>query len=310
MCTVKKLPFRSGAGKLLCLTVWQPEGEIRAVVQLAHGMAEHIARYDRLARTLCAAGYAVAGHNHLGHGYDADEKDLGFFADKGGWDIVVEDVHTARLLLEEHFDHKPHILLGHSMGSFVAREYLLRHARGLSGCLISSTGWYPAPICSFGMLTARLCGVFGGWHKPAPLVDKISSSEQNKNFEPARTKFDWLSRDEQEVDKYINDPLCGFLFTARGYYDMFSGFKALTNLKRLKLMPANLPVRFIAGRADPIGQNGQGVETVCRQFIAAGMKKADTRLYDGARHELFNEINREEVTRDVIMWLDSLFANQ
>ena len=304
MCTVKKLPFRSGAGKLLCLTVWQPEGEIRAVVQLAHGMAEHIARYDRLARTLCAAGYAVAGHNHLGHGYDADEKDLGFFADKGGWDIVVEDVHTARLLLEEHFDHKPHILLGHSMGSFVAREYLLRHARGLSGCLISSTGWYPAPICSFGMLTARLCGVFGGWHKPAPLVDKISSSEQNKNFEPARTKFDWLSRDRAQVKKYIDDPLCGFPFTAKGYGDMFEG---LTRLYPEKLSPMEkeIPVYLFSGDKDPVGGNGKGVEKVAQEIRDAGVKEVTVKLYPDGRHEMFNELNQEEVWNDLIGWLNA-----
>ena len=307
MCIVKKLPFASTAGPMLCLTIWQPEGEVRAVVQIVHGMAEHIARYDRLARALCAAGYAVAGHSHLGHGPEARQEDLGFFAAKGGWNAVVEDVHKARILLEEHFDRKPHILLGHSMGSFAAREYLLRHARNLKGCILSGTGYFPGALCSAGMVAARLCGLTGGWNKPAPLVNKLAFGGQNKTFEPARTPFDWLSRDEEEVDKYVNDPLCGFLFTARGYYDMFSGLKALSEVPRLKLMPSDLPVHFISGSADPVGSNGQGVEAVSRQFIAAGMKKTDVRLYEAARHELFNETNREEVTRDLIAWLDSLF---
>jgi len=308
MCTVIKLPFASTAGNMLCLTVWKPAGEARAIVQIVHGMAEHIARYDRLARALCAAGYAVAGYSHLGHGPEAKEEDLGFFADKGGWNAVVEDIHKARLLLQEHFDGKPHILLGHSMGSFATREYLLRYARDLRGCILSGTGSFPAPLCSAGMLAARLCGMINGWHKPAALVDKLAFGGQNKAFEPARTKFDWLSRDEIEVDKYVADPLCGFLFTARGYYDMFSGLKALSDLSRLKRMPANLPVRFISGSADPVGANGKGVETVSRQFLSAGMKKTDVRLYEAARHELFNETNREEVTRDLIAWLDGLFA--
>lgn len=303
-----KLPFASAAGNMLCMTLWKPAGEVRAVVQLVHGMAEHIARYDRLARDLCAAGYAVAGHNHLGHGPEAKKEDLGFFAAESGWSAVVEDVHKARLLLEEHFDHKPHILLGHSMGSFAAREYLLCHARGLKACVLSGTGWFPGAVCGAGMTAARLCGMINGWHKPAPLVDKLAFGGQNKAFEPARTKFDWLSRDEQEVDKYVADPLCGFIFTARGYYDMFSGLKALADLPRLKNMPADLPVHFISGGADPVGAAGKGVETVSRQFIAAGMKKTDVRLYEGARHELFNETNREEVTRDLIAWLDSLFT--
>lgn len=306
MCTVMKLPFQSVAGPMLCLTVWRPEGQPRAVIQIAHGMAEHIGRYDRLARALCAAGYAVAGHNHLGHGPEARAEDLGFFAEEKGWNAVVEDMHKARLLLEEYFDGLPHVLLGHSMGSFAAREYLLRHAQNLTGCILSGTGAFPAALCAAGMAAAQTCGLLSGWHKPAPTVDKLAFGGQNRAFEPARTKFDWLSRDEKEVDQYVADPLCGFLFTARGYYDMFSGLKALSALKRLSLMPKDLPVHFISGSADPVGQNGHGVQTVSRQFIAAGMKKTDVKLYDAARHELFNETNRDEVTADLIAWLNAL----
>lgn len=306
MCTVTKLPFRSAAGPMLCLTVWQPAGKPRAVVQLVHGMAEHIGRYDRLARALCGAGYAVAGHNHLGHGPEARKEDLGFFAAEKGWNAVVEDVHKARVLLEEYFDELPHVLLGHSMGSYVVREYLLRHAQKLAGCVISGTGTMSAALCSLGMAVSGLCALVGGWHKPSALVGKMVYGTQNNAFKPARTPFDWLSRDEKEVDQYIADPLCGFLFTARGYYDMFSGFKALTNVKRLSLMPKTLPVRFIAGSADPVGANGQGVQAVSRQFIAAGMKEVDVRLYNAARHELFNETNRDEVTDDLIAWLNAL----
>ena len=304
MITLEKIPFTSVAGRPLTLYLWQTDAPCRGVIQLVHGMAEHIARYDRLARALCAAGYTVAGHSHLGHGEDAREDELGFFGRKDGWDHLVEDVHAAHEMLLKRFPGQRFAILGHSMGSFVTREYLLRYGGDLTAAVICGTGWFPAPLCSVARAAAALCGAFGGWQKPAPLVDRLMSKDNNKAFAPARTPFDWLSRDTVEVDKYIADPRCGFLFTARGYYDMFTGLKSLSRLHRLAALPGDLPVLFISGDADPIGTQGKGVNTVAQQFRDAGVRDVTVHLYPGARHELFNETNRDEITAELIDWLN------
>ena len=304
MITLEKIPFISVAWRPLTLYLWQTDAPCRGVIQLVHGMAEHIARYDRLARALCAAGYTVAGHSHLGHGEDAREDELGFFGRRDGWDHLVEDVHAAHEMLLKRFPGQRFAILGHSMGSFVTREYLLRYGGGLTAAVICGTGWFPGPLCSVARAAAALCGVFGGWQKPAPLVDRLMSKDNNKAFAPARTPFDWLSRDTAEVDKYMADLRCGFLFTARGYYDMFTGLKSLSRLHRLAALPGNLPVLFISGDADPIGTQGKGVNTVAQQFRDAGVRDVTVRLYPGARHELFNETNRDEITAELIDWLN------
>ena len=304
MITLEKIPFTSVAGQPLTLYLWQTDAPCRGVIQLVHGMAEHIARYDRLARALCAAGYTVAGHSHLGHGEDAREDELGFFGRKDGWDHLVEDVHAAHEMLLKRFPGQRFAILGHSMGSFVTREYLLRYGGDLTAAVICGTGWFPGPLCSVARAAAALCGAFGGWQKPAPLVDRLMSKDNNKAFAPARTPFDWLSRDTAEVDKYMADLRCGFLFTARGYYDMFTGLKSLSRLHRLAALPGNLPVLFISGDADPIGTQGKGVNTVAQQFRDAGGRDVTVRLYPGARHELFNETNRDEITAELIDWLN------
>ena len=304
MITLEKIPFTSVAGRPLTLYLWQTDAPCRGVIQLVHGMAEHIARYDRLARALCAAGYTVAGHSHLGHGEDAREDELGFFGRKDGWDHLVEDVHAAHEMLLKRFPGQRFAILGHSMGSFVTREYLLRYGGDLTAAVICGTGWFPGPLCSVARAAAALCGAFGGWQKPAPLVDRLMSKDNNKAFAPARTPFDWLSRDTVEVDKYIADPRCGFLFTARGYYDMFTGLKSLSRLHRLAALPGDLPVLFISGDADPIGTQGKGVNTVAQQFRDAGVRDVTVHLYPGARHELFNETNRDEITAELIDWLN------
>lgn len=304
MITLEKIPFTSVAGQPLTLYLWQTDAPCRGVIQLVHGMAEHIARYDRLARALCAAGYTVAGHSHLGHGEDAREDELGFFGRRDGWDHLVEDVHAAHEMLLKRFPGQRFAILGHSMGSFVTREYLLRYGGDLTAAVICGTGWFPGPLCSVARAAAALCGVFGGWQKPAPLVDRLMSKDNNKAFAPARTPFDWLSRDIAEVDKYMADLRCGFLFTARGYYDMFTGLKSLSRLHRLAALPGNLPVLFISGDADPIGTQGKGVSTVAQQFRDAGVRDVTVRLYPGARHELFNETNRDEITAELIDWLN------
>lgn len=278
--------------------IWRPEGRPRAIVQILHGMAEHIARYERLAKALNGAGYLVVGHNHRGHGPEAEKQ--GYFADRNGWDVVLQDAHQVSLSIKKEYPYLPLFLLGHSMGSFAAREYALRWGGELEGLILSGTGFYPKALCTAGRLLAKISPC----EKPAKLVDQIAFSGNNKPFRPARTPFDWLSRDEEEVDRYIDDPCCGFVFTGRAFADFFGGLIALTDEKRLRGMPKDLPVYFLSGDRDPVGQMGKGVKQVADQFGAAGIKDVTVKLYPDARHELFNELNRDQVTDDLMGWLE------
>ena len=278
-------------------TTWSPSGAPRAVVQILHGMAEHIDRYDRMARALNAVGYAVAGRNHRGHGPEAEA--LGYFADRDGWDVLLRDAHAVSLDLKKRYPGAPFFLLGHSMGSFLAREYALRYGGELDGLILSGTGFYPKALCVSGWLLAKASPK----KKPAAMVNQIAFSGNNKPFAPGRTGFEWFSRDEREVDKYVSDPLCGFCFTGGAFADFFGGLLALTDESRLQNMPRELPVYFMSGDHDPVGRMGEGVKKVAEQFQKAGMKDVTVKLYPGARHELFNEINRDEVTFDLAEWL-------
>ena len=303
MATMNQGTLISTTGQTLDKRIWLPQGAPRAIVQLVHGMAEHIDRYDAPARALCDAGYLVVGHTHLGHGPKA--KVLGHFADEGGWDCLLEDIHRLRLETEQAYPGVPYFLLGHSMGSFLTRCYLTQHGEGLRGAVLSGTGWFGAvPVKSGIALTNLLCAC-GKADKPAKIVDRLAFGGSNKPFTPNRTPFDWLSQDNDQVDLYMKDPYCGFLFTACGYRDMFRGLDRLRHMDLLQKMPRTLPVYFFSGDMDPVGGLGKGVPKVAEQFRQAGLKDVTVKLYPGGRHEMFNEVNREEVCRDLVAWLNA-----
>ena len=295
--------FTSIQGPELDCVAWLPDGRPRGVVQFIHGMAEYIDRYERPARALNEAGYAVVGHTHLGHGQKAQIK--GWFGEKNGWQSLIEDAHALRVKTQKQYPDLPYFILGHSMGSFVARCYLMDHADGLAGAVLSGTGSFESGAVTGGLAISNLICLFGGAKKPSPLISSIGFSSNNKAFEPARTPFDWLSRDEAEVDKYVSDPLCGFMFTAGGYRDMFRGIARMSDVRNLSLMPKALPVYFMSGDRDPVGSMGEGVKKVSEAFRQAGMTDVTVRLYPDGRHEMFNELNREEVYQNLIDWLDS-----
>lgn len=282
------------------VSVWTPEGAPRAIVQIFHGMAEHIDRYDRVARDLAQKGYVASGHNHKGHGPETPDAELGYFYAKDGWRKIVEDGHAVSEWLKQQWPGIPLVLLGHSMGSFLARDYITRYPGEPDALILSGTGWYPPGLCR----AARMMAGLAKPDKPAPQIDKIGFSGNNKPFQPARTSFDWLSRNNAEVDKYIADPRCGFVFTGRAYYDLFTGLLGLTRLAELEHVPADMPICFISGDSDPVGQMSKGVLTVAEQFRSAGLKDVTVKLYHNARHEIFNEMNRDEVIADLSAWLE------
>ncbi len=298
----EKLELTSATGAALDARLWRPESEIVGVVQLVHGMSEHIARYDELAQALCAAGYAVAGHTHLGHGEMAQR--LGYFAETGGWDALVGDVHRLRQQTQALYPDKPYFLLGHSMGSFVVRTYCLSHEEGLRGVVLSGTGHQPQAVVAMGALVADVQKAFGMARKPGKLLNQMSFGSYNSAFRPNRTPYDWLSVNEENVDAYIADPYCGFPFTVQGYRDLFDGLSRLAPA-HLGTMKPDVPVYLLSGALDPVGAAGKGVETTARELRAAGVADVTVKLYEGGRHEMFNETNRKDVFADLVAWLDA-----
>lgn len=304
---MRELSFTSAGGGSRKLRLHEPEGKPSAVVQIVHGMAEHYARYYPLAEALAAAGIAAAGHDHLGHGPDTPKEKLGYFAPQDGWQKLIDDVHHVHCLLKERYPDSRHILLGHSMGSFLAREYLLQHGgKGLDGLVLSGTTYMAAPMLNAAIPLAGAVCALGGAKKPSKLLHELAFAKNNKPFRPNRTTFDWGSTDEKQVDLYVSDPLCGFMFTGRGMHDMFTGLKKLTKLERLETLPdKDLPILFISGEQDPVGgKNAQGPKTVAAQYKKAGCNDVTMQLYPKGRHEMFNEVNRNEVISNLIAWIN------
>jgi alpha-beta hydrolase superfamily lysophospholipase len=293
--------FRSVTGEMLEKCLWPADGEAKGIVQFVHGMAEHIRRYDWAARQLNRAGYTVVGHTHLGHGESAPVK--GYFADQGGWDALIADTHTLRQDTQSDLPGLPYFLLGHSMGSFVARCYALVYGQGLSGLIISGTGHFGKPIVSAGSVIAGLQCFFGGAKKPSMLLHNMNFAANNKTVPSPRTDSDWLTRDDHQVDLYRADPLCGFPFTAKAYGDMFDGLKRLYP-EKLSALPMDLPVYMFSGQEDPVGAYGKGVEQAAAAFRKAGMVNVTVKLYPACRHEILNELNSQRVFDDISVWLE------
>ena len=297
----EKFTFQSVRNQPLSARKWIPDGPACGIVQLVHGMAEHIDRYDGVAEALNAHGFLVVGHNQLGHGEGTPLR--GYFGEKGGWQSLVDDVHGLRLRVQKEYPGLPYFVLGHSMGSFVTRCYLMDHSEGLRGAVLSGTGSFDEATVTAGLALSRAVCRCTGPKKESPLINRVGFSSSNKPFAPNRTDFDWLTRDEAEVDKYVADPWCGFLFTAGGYRDMFTGLRRMSDPDEIRKMRKDLPVLLISGAMDPVGAMGKEDEKAADSFRAAGLQDVRVRLYPEARHELFNELNRQEVYEDLAAWL-------
>jgi alpha-beta hydrolase superfamily lysophospholipase len=287
---------------------WLPEAGTapKAVVQIAHGMAEHAARYARFGEVLTAAGYAVYASDHRGHGKTAgDLERAGFFADNNGWSTVVEDMYAVTRTIREEQPGLPIFLFGHSMGSMLSRTYAIRHGGELEGLILSGTGGDPGMLGKVGQVVAAVEAKVRGKRTPSPLLDKLSFGNFNKPFEPARTPFEWLSRDPAEVDAYIADPWCGFVCTAGMFQDLLGGIALINSDSQVARIPQGLPIYVFSGAEDPVGDKTKGVQQVVNQFRRLGIKDVVVRYYLGARHEVLNETNRDEVMADVVDWLDN-----
>jgi alpha-beta hydrolase superfamily lysophospholipase len=295
--------LRTDDGPTLLARRWLPDGRPRAVVQIAHGLSEHSARYARLAAALNAAGYAVYANDHRGHGPKAAPADLGHFADEGGWSKVVGDLWAMNGLIAREQPGVPIVFLGHSLGSFLGQEFVTEHSDALAGAVFSGSSGKPPAIATLGRVIARAERLRLGKRGKSQLIAQMWFGAYNKGFAPARTEFDWLTRDESEVDAYLADPLCGSPFTTQLAIDVLDALPGVLTPQRLARIRKDLPIYVFSGDRDPVGTNIEGLIDALK---SAGFTRLTTRIYPGARHETLNETNRDEVTRDLIGWLEGV----
>lgn len=297
------------AGTSLAFYVWPlPAQPIKAVVQIAHGLAEHAGRYDRLAQELIQAGYAVYASDHRGHGMTARSPlDYGHFADRDGFAKVLADMHAVNRRIAERHPELRRVLFAHSFGSFVAQHYLAAHGDTIAAAVLSGTDYGSGPLlrAALGVIAVERLRV--GPRNRSALLQKLTFGGYNKAFAPARTEFDWLTRDAAEVDKYMADPLCGFPVTTQAWQDLIRGLTQLEDPALHGRIPKQLPIYLFAGALDPVGRAGQGPRMLARAYERAGLR-VTLELYPGGRHEMVNEVNRAEVTQDLIAWLNGQLA--
>lgn len=282
---------------------WLPDdGKVVAILQVSHGMAEHGARYARLAQEFTERGWAVYAGDHRGHGRTAGSGPMGHFADHGGWDLAVEDLRTVALHTMSQHPGVPHVLLGHSMGSLLARDYAARYGNDLAALVLIGSPSAQGLIGKVGKLMAKNYVRVRGPRTPAQRLHKMTFGSYNHAFKPNRTEYDWLSRDEAMVDAYVADPLCGFVCTNAFYVDIITGVEKTYSARTIKQMPRKLPVWVASGAVDPAGGH-RTVKAVKQLLRGNGIKDVTALTYDGARHEILNETNRDEVLSDLFGWL-------
>jgi alpha-beta hydrolase superfamily lysophospholipase len=298
--------FKEGTGPDIFVYKWIPDDgvKVKAVVQIAHGMAETAARYERFAERLTGEGYLVYANDHRGHGKTAGDADrVGDLGDDG-FNNMVKEMRRLQAIINEENPGLPFFLFGHSMGSFLLQRYICLYGDDLDGAILSGSNGRVGILLDIGLCIAkREAKKLGRGHRSHKLT-KLSFGGYNKPFRPNRTKFDWLSRDEAEVDKYVNDPFCGGVFTAGFFRDFTGGLKIVEDKKELAGIPPELPIYIFSGDMDPVGNFGKGVMKLVKTYRKLGIKDLCYKLYEGGRHEMLNETNREEVMQDVIEWLN------
>ena len=304
---VKKEEFtfdsRDGKTKLHAVR-WVPEGKVICILQIVHGMAEYIERYEELAQFLGEKGILVTGDDHLGHGKSVEPGGTyGYFCEQDPATVVVRDVHRLKKMTQEDYPGIPYVILGHSMGSFILRNYLFRYGTGIEGAIICGTGSQPQILVKFCKILAALQRMFLGDKHVAKLIDSLAFGSYNNRIPDVKTSSDWLCTDDQIVESYVKDELCGFTFTVNGFRTLFELLNRLNKMENVSRMPKDLPVYFIAGEMDPVGNYGKGVRKAYEDFKKAGMERISLKLYPEGRHELLNEKNKKQVYEEIYLWI-------
>lgn len=282
------------------------EGEARGVIQIVHGMIEHIERYENFAMEMVKRGYIVVGHDHLGHGYSVNTKeDYGFFGKERGDEFLIQDIHLLHEKIKKQYPNLPYFLLGFSMGSFLVRRYLIDFPQeNLDGAIIMGTGKHCYLESYAGKMLSVLLKKLKGERYISLLLDYLVLGTLQYKVKNRKTKHDWLSTKEDEVEKYRQNSLCRFKFTTSAYYDLFNTLCMIEKPNNLRRMNKEIPIILLSGAEDPVGNCGKAVEQLYKQYQNLGIKKLECKLYSKARHELFNEYNREQVIEELFEWLE------
>lgn len=296
--------FLSSNGKTTVHGIkWFPDdGNYAAILQISHGMCEHIERYDEFASFVASYGILVVGHDHVGHGESVESKDdYGYFGNHPS-DILVNDMHKVREFTKND---KPYFMMAHSMGSYLLRKYLSIYGTGLSGAILMGTGYISQPVITFGIGVSKLQGCIMGKKHRSKLLRELSYSKPYKKFDcygknPSKS---WLTKDIKEVKQYFNDSMCAFTFTCNGYLGLFEAVAYSCKKSNAARIPKDIPIMLISGDNDPVGDLGKGVKKVELMYRNVGIRSVECKLYRGDRHEILHEIDKEDVYRDVVVWL-------
>lgn len=301
--------FLSNDGKTAVHAVkWMPEnGEYKAILQISHGMVEFIERYMPFAEFLTEKGYMVVGHDHIGHGQSVTtQEDWGYFCEGKPSDIVIEDMHKLRTMIQEDNPGVPYFMLGHSMGSFMLRKYLAVHNEQLRGAIIMGTGFIPGKITGLALKLTAVIGKLRGSKHRSKLLQSLAFGEDYKAFDMTGEKPEdsWLTKDVEIVKAYYNEPRCSYMFTVNGYKGLFEAVNFSCNPENAALIPKKLPLFIVSGEQDPVGGLGKGVKDVYYMYQNAGLLDLTYKLYENDRHEILNETDKQVVFEDILAWMN------
>ncbi|MDD3429058.1 MAG: alpha/beta fold hydrolase [Oscillospiraceae bacterium] len=304
----KNVLYKSASGKdTVHGYVYTQEGvQPKAILQISHGMCEYIGRYEDFAEFLTESGYVVCGNDHLGHGEtSSDGGEDGFFAEKGGANFVLQDLHQMTKEVKALYPGLPLFLMGHSMGSFFARKYAVTYPQELTGGLIISGTGGPNPLAGVGIRLASLIKKIKGSHYHSKMINNMAFGAYCKRFENPLTEYDWVSSDKKTIETYTADPKCMFTFTVSAFYDMLITNASVNRESWASGLDVDVPIYIFSGGMDPVGDYGEGVKKVYNYVKNAGVKDVSYKLYDKGRHEMLNEVNRKDVYSDVLNWLNA-----
>lgn len=301
--------FLSNDGKTAVHAVkWTPDsGEYSAILQITHGMVEFIERYIPFAEFLTTKGYMVVGHDHIGHGQSvASQEDWGYFCESNPSDVVVEDMHKLRSLIQEDNPEVPYFMLGHSMGSFMLRKYLALHNDNLRGAIIMGTGFIPENMTSLALKLTAIVGKLRGSKHRSKLIQSLAFGADYKGFDMTgeQPENSWLTKDVEIVKAYYNEPRCTFMFTVNGYQGLFEAVNFSCNPENVAKIPKKLPLFIVSGEQDPVGGLGKGVKDVYDMYKETGMFDLTYKLYENDRHEILNETDKQVVFEDLLAWMN------
>lgn len=295
---------RDGENQVYAVRYLPETDDVKCIVQIVHGAAEHMERYEEFARFLTDKGMIVTGEDHLGHGKTV-KKDgtLGYFCEQDPATVIVRDVHRLKKITQELYPGVPYVIYGHSMGSFMLRNYMCRYGKGICGAIISGTGNYDKGALGVGKAMVALRKKMKGSKYISKHLNNIVFNNNNKAFEPARTAVDWFSKDVAKIDAYVADPLCGFPFTLNGIETLFELLATMNEQEALAGIPKDLPVLIVSGEKDPVGENGKAVQAVYDLLKEAGLSSVAMKLFENDRHEILNETDRADVMENIYDWI-------